>query len=311
MPRPVFVIHGIGVRNPGKFFHSVDSLDNALGDDYELIPVFWGDLGASDEHMPRVIARYPNRSRGARSMMADRLAGSLAKGLGKTLSWASRKRGDEDAAALIAEHAQQVRDDMKVRVRGYINDKFQDMRGVMTTALLPFLADVIAYQGSTQRSLIHQRFREVIDKELGPDHGTPAKPLTVIAHSLGGVITFDMATVAETPLCLNQFITLGSQPAFFHVLDRRSQSLDTYNGSPVTLPDSIGSWTNIWDELDVLAFGAGEVFRLHDGSIPADVPVRCYRDPVRGAALLPSHLGYFTRRASVTAIAKALKNAEG
>jgi len=85
MPQPVLVIHGIGVRDPGKFFRSVDSLDDALGDRHELIPVFWGDLGAGDEHLGKVIARYPDRSEGVGSMVADRLAASAAHGLGKTL----------------------------------------------------------------------------------------------------------------------------------------------------------------------------------------------------------------------------------
>jgi hypothetical protein len=310
MPQPVLVIHGIGVRDPGKFFKSVDALDDSLGDGYELIPVFWGDLGAGDEHLDRVIARYPDRSGGVTSMVADRFAASVTNRLGKTMSWVSRKRGDDEAAARISEQARQMRDDMKGRVRGYVNGKFQDMRGALTAALLPFLADVIVYQSQTQRAVIHQRFREVIDKELGSDYGTAAKPLTVIAHSLGGVITFDMATAETSPLHLETFITLGSQPAFFHMLDPRSGCVPAYRGEPVTLPATFRRWTNIWDELDVLAFGVSEIFRLHDGGLPVDRPVRCYRDPVRGAALLPSHLGYFTRKASIQAIAEALADCQ-
>jgi hypothetical protein len=45
---------------------------------------------------------------------------------------------------------------------------------------------------------------------------------------------------------------------------------------------------------------------MHDGSAPVDRPVRCYRDVVRGAGLLQSHLGYFTRRSSIAAIKEAL-----
>jgi len=306
MPEPVLVIHGIGVRNPGKFFKSVDLLDGLLGDRYELIPVFWGDLGARDEHLGKVIARHGDRSDGVRSVVADSFAASVTTRFKRTRSWVSGKQGDDDKAARIKEQARQLRDDMKGRVRGYVNDKFQDMRGALTAAMLPFLADVIVYQSHDQRALIHQRFREVIDKELGKDFGSQDKPLTVIAHSLGGLISFDMATAENAPLHIGRFITLGSQPAFFHMLDPRSAAVPAFQGEPVTLPASLGSWINIWDELDVLAFGAGEVFRLHDGSRPIDRPVRCYTDPVRGAALLPSHLGYFTRKASIQAIAEAL-----
>jgi hypothetical protein len=306
MAEPVLVIHGIGIRNPAKFRRSVDSLAGALGGGYELIPVFWGDLGAGGEHLEKVIARYPDRSGGMGSMMADSLAGSVASGLGRTMSWVSRRRGRHESAAQIKEQAGQLRADLKGRVRGYVNDKFQDMRGAMTSAVLPFLADVIAYQSQGRRAVVHGRVREVIDRELGAEYGKAGKPVTVIGHSLGGVIGFDMATAEVDPLHLNRFVTLGSQPGFFHLLDPRSGGVPAFDGEPVTLGPSIRRWTNIWDEYDVLAFGVSGVFRLHDGSLPVDRPVRCYRDAVRGAALLQSHLGYFTRRASVQAVGEAL-----
>ena len=306
MPEPVLVIHGIAIRNPAKFLRSVDALGGEFGDGYELIPVFWGDLGAEGVHLDKVIARYPDRSGGMRDMVADSLAASVASGLGRTMSWVSRKRGEDEAAARIGEQASQLRADLKGRVRGYVNDKFQDMRGALTSAVLPFLADVIAYQSQGRRAVVHGRVREVIDKELGVEYGTASKPLTVIAHSLGGVIGFDMATAERDPLHIGRFITLGSQPAFFHLLDPRSGIVPAFEGEHVTLPPTLRRWTNIWDEFDVLAFGVSEVFRLHDGSKPVDRPVRCYRDAVRGAALLQSHLGYFTRRASLEAIREAL-----
>ncbi len=307
MPEPVLVIHGIAIRNPAKFLRSVDGLGGSLGDGYELVPVFWGDLGAEGAHLDKVIARYPDRSGGMRSMMADSLAASVASGLGRTMSWVSRKRGHDASAARIGEQAGQLRADLKGRVRGYVNDKFQDMRGALTSAVLPFLADVMTYQSHGRRAVVHGRVREVIDKELGAEYGTASKPLTVIAHSLGGVISFDMATAERDPLHIDRLITLGSQPAFFHLLDPRSGSVPAFEGEPVTLGPNLHRWTNIWDEYDVLAFGVSEMFRLHDGSPPIDRPVRCYRDAVRGAALLQSHLGYFTRRSSVQAIREALE----
>ncbi len=306
MAEPVVVVHGIGTRNPAKFLRGVEGLGGALGGGYDLVPVYWGDLGASDEHLGKVIARYPERSGGMRSMMADRLAASVAGRMGRTMSWVSRRRGDDEAAARIDEQAGRMRENLRGRVRGYVNDKFQDMRGALTSAVLPFLADVIAYQSHERRALVHQRMRGVIDKELGFAYGTDAKPLTLIAHSLGGVISFDMATAASRPLHIRQFITLGSQPGFFHLLDPRSGIVPAFMGEPVTLPATIERWTNIWDEYDPLAFGVADLFRLHDGSAPIDRPVRCYRDVVRGAGLLQSHLGYFTRRPSIAAIKEAL-----
>lgn len=307
MPEPVVVIHGIAIRNPARFLCNVEGLSTALGNGYDLVPVFWGDLRASDEHLAKVIARYPERSDGVRSMMADKLAASVAGRLGRSMSWMSRRRGDVEAAARIGEHASQLRENLRGRVRGYVNGKFQDMRGSLTVAVLPFLADVITYQSHGRRQLVHQRMRDVLAKELGPDYGTSARPLNLIAHSLGGVISFDMATAERDPLCIDRFITLGSQPAFFHLLDPRPGIVPPFEGEPVPLPATIGRWTNIWDEYDPLAFGVAGLFRLHDGTAPIDRPVRCYRDVVRGAALLQSHLGYFSRRPSIAAIREALK----
>ena len=306
MTKPVVVIHGIAIRNPAKFLRSCESLGSVVGEGYDLIPVFWGDLGASDEHLAKVIARYPECSSGMRNMMADKLAAAFASRLGRTMSWVSRKRGDDESAARIEDQTGQLKENLRGRVRGYVNGKFQDMRVGMTATLLPFMADVITYQSQGRRALVHARMREVIDKELGPEYGTEAKPVTVIAHSLGGVISFDMATAEHDALHIDNLITLGSQPGFFHLLDPRPGLVPPFDGDPVMLPGTIGRWTNIWDEYDVVAFGVGDLFRLHDGTVPIDRPVRCYKDLVRGAAMMQSHLGYFTRRSSVAAIADAL-----
>ena len=311
MTKPVVVIHGIAIRNPAKFLRTVEGLGNELGESFDLIPVFWGDLGASDEHLEKVIARRPERSEGMRNMMADSVAATVASQLGWAMALVSKARGDHETAEEINEEVGKLQDDLRGRVRGYVNGKFQDMRIALTAALLPFLADVITYQSQGRRALVHARMRSVIDKELGPEYGTAEKPVTVIAHSLGGVISFDMATTEHEPLYIDQFITLGSQPSFFHLLDPRSGKLPAYEGEPITLPETIGKWTNIWDELDLLAFGVRDLFRLHDGTEPIDQPVRCYRDFVRGAALMQSHLGYFTRRSSVRAIVKTLTESKG
>ncbi|MFF8990559.1 hypothetical protein ACF09H_11575 [Streptomyces sp. NPDC014983] len=94
-----------------------------------------------------------------------------------------------------------------------------------------------------------------------------------MAHSLGGVIAVDMATAAE-PLWTESLVTFGSQAAFFHVCDPRGGQLAPYTGDmPVRLPNSLNRWTNLWEPLDVLAFAASKLFRLHDGTAPVDLPV--------------------------------------
>jgi hypothetical protein len=134
-----------------------------------------------------------------------------------------------------------------------------------------FLGDVLVYQ--RRQEAIHARVRQVID-EVCPDLGRgPDRPVRVVAHSLGGVIAVDMATSAE-PLWTDSLVTFGSQAAFFHVCDPRGGQLAPYaGGPPVRLPASLNRWTNLWEPLDVLAFAASKVFRLHDGTAPVDLPV--------------------------------------
>lgn len=134
-----------------------------------------------------------------------------------------------------------------------------------------FLGDVLVYQ--RHQDAVHARVRQVID-EVDPDLGrSPDRPVRIAAHSLGGVIAVDMATAA-VPLWTESLVTFGSQAAFFHVCDPRGGQLTPYGGSvPVHLPASLNRWTNLWEPLDVLAFAASTVFRLHDGTAPVDLPV--------------------------------------
>ncbi|MER5941563.1 hypothetical protein ABT121_30050 [Streptomyces sp. NPDC001928] len=134
-----------------------------------------------------------------------------------------------------------------------------------------FLGDVLVYQ--RHQDAVHTRVRQVID-EVDPSLGrSPGRPVRVAAHSLGGVIAVDMATAAE-PLWTESLVTFGSQAAFFHVCDPRGGQLAPYGGGvPVHLPASLNRWTNLWEPLDVLAFAASRVFRLHDGTAPVDLPV--------------------------------------
>ncbi|WP_371659853.1 hypothetical protein [Streptomyces sp. NBC_00280] len=134
-----------------------------------------------------------------------------------------------------------------------------------------FLGDVLVYQ--RHQDAVHARVRQVID-EVHPDLGrSPDRPVRIAAHSLGGVIAVDMATGTE-PLWTESLVTFGSQAAFFHVCDPRGGQLTPYGvGMPVRLPASLNRWTNLWEPLDVLAFAASKVFRLHDGTAPVDLPV--------------------------------------
>ncbi|ARE74310.1 hypothetical protein B6R96_10480 [Streptomyces sp. Sge12] len=153
-------------------------------------------------------------------------------------------------------------------VAGRLN---QSLRTRFIPGTTRFFGDVLVYQ--RHQAAIHARIRsciERVDPQLGRSQAHPAR---VVAHSLGGVIAVDMATSLD-PLWVSSLLTFGSQSAFFHVCDPRGGQLAPYLPEQLTqLPASVGEWTNLWEPLDMLAFIAASVFRLHDGTFPMDVAV--------------------------------------
>jgi hypothetical protein len=185
-------------------------------------------------------------------------------------------------------------------VAGNLN---QFLRTELAPGIGRFLGDILVYQ--RRHHDIHRRLWEVVDREA-PGWGTVQRPIAVVAHSLGGVVSFDAAIgVASRQLWLRHLVTFGSQSAFFHVLDPRGGKLLAYQpGTPVELPPSIAGWTNLWEPLDPLAFLAGKVFLLHPalaGRAPTDIEV-----PHRGSAGLWAHSVYWKEPDLVGAIRDAL-----
>jgi hypothetical protein len=182
-------------------------------------------------------------------------------------------------------------------VAGRVNHALRTRFGPGTTR---FLGDVLVYQRHQRE--IHARVRaavDAVDPALGRD---PERGVRVVAHSLGGVIAVDMATAAE-PLWTRSLLTFGSQAAFFHVCDPRGGQLLPFAGDGlVRLPASLGRWTNLWEPLDVLAFLASGVFRLHDGSAPEDVAV-----PHAASAGLWTHSVYW----ELPSVASSIRDAMG
>lgn len=306
MAEKVLLIHGIAMRSEEKVANYATSLNALIGEAYELVPVYWGDLGADDTYLHKVIGRHPISADKFSHMVHEAVARPLTRGKGKVRAWIERRKGDRQRSAVIDRAARQRSSDARSRVHGYLGDKFQDVRLWLTQQTLPFIADVIVYQSHTYREKIQARVREVIQRELGEQAGTIDQPVKVIAHSLGGVVSFDMACLNHEPLHMDAFITMGSQPAFFHLLDPR-QGVAEFDGEPVTVPATIGRWTNIWDEYDMLGFATDEVFHLHDGTTPLDVRVRATRSRLKGGLMMRSHLRYFTNQDTADAIRVTLE----
>jgi len=147
----------------------------------------------------------------------------------------------------------------------------QLLRGSMMNGVAASLGDIVAYEAN--RQAIQDRLWDAID-EWAPESGTEGNPASVIAHSLGGVVAFDtiVAPVRNRTLHVDGFVTFGSQAAFFEIIRPRAGALYR-SGQPIRLPRSLKRWFNLWSVADILAFTAGTVFRLSDGTPPEDVVV--------------------------------------
>lgn len=301
MAEKVLLIHGIAMRSEEKVVKYAASLNELIGEEYELVPVYWGDLGADDTYLHKVIGRHPMSATGFSNMVHEAVARPWSRGKGKVHAWIERRKGDRQRSAVITRASKKRSIDARTRVHDYFGEKFQDIRLWLTQQTLPFIADVIVYQSHTYREKIQSRVREVIKRELGEKAGTIDQPIKVIAHSLGGVVSFDLACLNHDALHIEALVTLGSQPAFFHLLDPR-EGVPAFEGEPVRVPETICRWTNVWDEYDMLGFATDEVFQLFDGTAPLDVRVRATRSRLKGGIMMRSHLRYFTNQATADAI---------
>ncbi|MBW8833299.1 MAG: hypothetical protein JF606_28770 [Burkholderiales bacterium] len=207
--------------------------------------------------------------------------GEFVVGDGHAVRGDDRLAGEDDTRGLIdpvkriASHVIEGIDNALGRVIGnQLGRLNQSVRARLAVPISATLGDIMSYQRQPDR--IQDALRAAL-AQYAPGYGSKEKPISVIAHSLGGVVAFDAAVkpMSEAKrLWIKSFVTFGSQAAFFHIVDPRAPELVVYRrDAPVKLPPSIVRWTNLWDPMDLLAFTAGTVFRLADGSTPADISV--------------------------------------
>jgi hypothetical protein len=353
--KPVLVVHGIASHDKVEFEQRVTKLQNTIHGhlpDVQLIPVFWGDLGASSENICDCLPQLKNeqwttRAEGILSISAtgaevraepklsneerasiiagaatsaelvrseaDTTRTAIAEALGHT-DYLQKIDGPELLKAVgdvVSEafsdrsvpsdvSAFEVRGEPTTfETRNWIGDKVkgvisgidklvgklvedhlgvlnQRLRASLMNGVAATLGDIVAYHSNKKG--IQQRLWDAVNKHA-PGYGTQAKPIGLIAHSLGGVVSFDAAVAPADgiPLYVDSFVSFGSQPAFFEIIDPRVPGATYSTNHPIRLPDTIKKWFNLWNVVDLLAFTAGTVFRLSDSSKPEDIPVE---DPI-------------------------------
>ncbi len=89
----------------------------------------------------------------------------------------------------------------------------------------------------------------------------PDEPLVLIGHSLGGVISYDILSHFRPDIEIDLFITVGSQVAHFEEMKLYHASKPgVKKPQKVAKPDNILNWINVYDEVDIFAYGVKGVF---------------------------------------------------
>jgi hypothetical protein len=149
-----------------------------------------------------------------------------------------------------------------------------------------FLGDIFVYLKRPE--LIAQEIIQDLEKariEANCNH----EKLIIVAHSMGGVITYDILTHFLPDLKIDVFVTVGSQVAFFeelklfHASDVNISATSQIN-TRVEKPPNINHWINIVDPNDGFSFSVDGIFSgAHDFNYST------------GNGIISSHTTYFDR----------------
>lgn len=151
------------------------------------------------------------------------------------------------------------------RALGNLNNEMREQYG---PAIIRSLGDIMAYERNSE--LIGNRLWETLNTHGFEGYGTKDKPVNIIAHSLGGVMTFDAANRALNPLYIDKFLTFGSQSSFFNVVAPRHVLPLYQRGHSIELGETIGQWVNLCEPMDFLAFAASPIFSMATPDALAD-----------------------------------------
>jgi hypothetical protein len=126
-----------------------------------------------------------------------------------------------------------------------------------------FLGDVLVYM--RQQNWTTCPIRTVVADAIraASEVATEADPLVVVAHSMGGNITYDLLTRELSDVSVPTLVTVGTQVGLFEELKLfRSSQPDIPGSDPtlkLTLPETIGRWVNVFDKNDLVGFEIGSI----------------------------------------------------
>jgi hypothetical protein len=127
-----------------------------------------------------------------------------------------------------------------------------------------FLGDVMTYLN--ERGDTRERAGPIVTKVMGDiDQAVaeaPGTPLVIIAHSMGGIIAYDVLSHFRPDLECQLLLTVGSQVGLFEELCllARGKQQGCPDLAKVPALANVQRWINVFDYNDVLGFSAKKIF---------------------------------------------------
>jgi len=178
-------------------------------------------------------------------------------GAGQTLAKAAYH-----AATLIRKSAGSMATLVKDRGGDFVSTKLlASTRPALNATLGRFFGDIFCYFSRRgvrgDPGLIPQRIAAAFDSAEAA-----GGPLVVIAHSLGGVISYDLLSDLRPDITVDLFVTVGSQVSHFEEMKLYGSSdpAAKAGGPKAHVPDNINWWVNFYDPVDLFAYVCEPVF---------------------------------------------------
>lgn len=169
--------------------------------------------------------------------------------------------------------------DRIVSVLGRVNDMLVDLlvrtfrggEGALGSTLAHTLGDILIYQsrGPEIRGRLDDAYRAA-------SQANPGARIDIVAHSLGALIAVEWllgASVAGTTgaptapeaRAVRKLVTFGTQVSLFAEIEGLRRTGDGFGAGAgrQSLAIRVDGWTNVWQELDPLAFVMHRVFDVH------------------------------------------------
>jgi len=134
----------------------------------------------------------------------------------------------------------------------WLTGQGEELRGELSDRAFPNAGDILLYQARGEG------IRSFIRDEIG----RATAPITLLAHSLGGIACVDLLALEHIPN-VKMLVTVGSQAPFLYELD---SLVSIRFGTP--LPPHFPDWINFYDPRDFLSYVGAGVFKNRVKDLP-------------------------------------------